>query len=674
MLALGCGRAVARTPTDQDQPPPMRGHARPRALAVDARGDLLYVALSTADRLAVVDISEGRARVLLELPMCAFPDALAPLPAGGVVVACRFDPGLRVVTRTIGASAKPHFEIRVVDAGPEHGHKGLAIHPSGRFVYVASPPRGGVKIVDLNDGTGPPRFVATGLDPRALRLVAPDRATGAGRMLLLVSNFIGHTVTVHDVQDLGGLTAALQTVVTEAPVLDFLVVPSDASRLAPDGGGDLRGALLLATHEDRPLSREHLSVEGLDSVVLILPPATAWQGTPFADPGPGKRRSLNLTERPRHALVGLDALSFDSVSGSLAIVGAGSDNVLVAHPGADDLLAAPALTVGANPSAVAFLPDGRLVTADRLSDTLSFVSPASLGHPAAAVRTVTVGPSQRRTLGDRGELLFYSRALLPNNVATGPLSLYTCAACHPDGQIDGRRHPSKRNRFFSMTKTCRNLVGTEPFLSIGKPGSFAAFADNIVATHAQGGLETPRTFDRYPVRLRLRDGEEWKGVTLSPEQVRAALAAYMAEIPGERSPFVSPGRRTLTPAERRGFAAFKGNCARCHQLVRSTLDPREIPSAEIEARLLAGDVALTSADLYDVGTPVLGDGGNNPPSLRGVWAAAPYFTDGSAATLKDVLARTNPEATKVHAVENAGKTSALSPAVRDDLLAFLRAL
>ena len=163
-------------------------------------------------------------------------------------------------------------------------------------------------------------------------------------------------------------------------------------------------------------------------------------------------------------------------------------------------------------------------------------------------------------------------------------------------------------------------------------------------------------------------------MTLSPEQVRAALAAYMAQIPGERSPFATPGRRSLTPAERRGFAAFKGNCARCHQLVRSTRDPREIPSAEIEARLLAGDVALTSADLYDVGTPVLGDGGNNPPSLRGVWAAAPYFTDGSAPTLQDVLARTNPEAAKVHAAENGGKPSALSAAVRDDLLAFLRAL
>ena len=37
-------------------------------MAVDARGDLLYVALSTADRLAIVDIASGRAQVLFAQP------------------------------------------------------------------------------------------------------------------------------------------------------------------------------------------------------------------------------------------------------------------------------------------------------------------------------------------------------------------------------------------------------------------------------------------------------------------------------------------------------------------------------------------------------------------------------------------------------------------------------
>ena len=382
----------------------------------------------------------------------------------------------------------------------------------------------------------------------------------------------------------GGLSAPLQTIATEAPVL--------AAAQLGAGAGELAGALLLATHEDRTLSRAHLAVEGLDSVLLVLPRCRAGEPGLFVDPGKGRRQALNLTERVHDPLVGLDALAIDPATGALAVVGAGTDNVVVvAHAGAPSLLDADARRVGANPVATTFLPDGRLVTADRLSDTLSFLD--SVGTARGTV-TVSVGEPQRPSPAERGELLFYSRALVPHNVADGPLSVYTCAACHPDGQIDGRRHPSKRNRFFSMTKTCRGLVGTEPFLSLGKPGTFAAFADNIVATHAQGALDAPATFDRYPVDLRLRVGAQWTTATLSPAGVRAALAAYLAEIPVEPSPFVPPGRRTLAQDERRGLAVFRQNCAGCHQLVRSTDRERAIPAGELEQRLLAGQVALTS--------------------------------------------------------------------------------
>lgn len=678
-------------------------HARPRALAVDARGDLVYVALSTADRLAVVDVAAGGARMVAQVPVCAFPEALAALPQGGVVVACRFAPGLRVVTRDDGGPGgvreAPRFQIRVVDAGPEHGHQGIAVDAAGRFAYVASPPRGGVKIVSLDGGGTPPRFVATGLSPHSVQLIpgGPAEPGAAGghaprsSPLLLVSNFIGHTVTVHRVERDGGLSAAVQTIHTEAPVLAFAVMPRAPSappttEPALGRGDDLGGALLLATHEDRSLSRANISVEGLDSVLLVLRRSAAGQTLPFVDPGTGKRQTINLSERKRDPLVQIDALAVAADAPAAAVaaaaVGAGTDNLLTAKPGLSALLDSPAWPVGAHPVAVAFLGDGRIVTADHLSDTLTFVSPTEGGTArgpgragsSPAIQTVRVGNPERATPADRGELLFYSRALVPNNVADGPLSVYTCAACHADGQIDGRRHPSKRNRFFSMTKTCRGLGGTEPFLSLGKPDTFAAFADNIVSTHAQGALDAPDTFDRYPVSLRLRVGTRWTTLTLSPGAVRAALAAYMARIPVEPSPFVAPGRSALTEAERRGLATFRENCAGCHQLSRSTTGGRAIPPRELERELLAGKVALTSARLYDVGTPVLGAGGNNPPSLRGVWAAAPYFSDGSAPTLEAVLDRTNPNASKVHAPENARLPRPFDEAARRDLLAFLRAL
>ena len=134
----------------------------------------------------------------------------------------------------------------------------------------------------------------------------------------------------------------------------------------------------------------------------------------------------------------------------------------------------------------------------------------------------------------------------------------------------------------------------------------------------------------------------------------------------------------LTADARRGLALFQGACARCHALVRDSLHPDPIPAADLPAALLRGDVALTTAGLYDVGTPVLGQGGNNPPSLRGVWDNAPYFSDGSARTLDQVLARTtlDPAAPAAHARPStpAPPTGLPDAADRAALLAFLRSL
>jgi Cytochrome c len=671
--ALGSPRAPRATVTEA---PPFQatdyhdGHARPRALAFNGDDGLLYVALSTADAVAVVDPRAPAPRVVATLPLCRFPGAVAALPGGGALVACRFDPGLRRVFR----AADGGWRVATVAAGDVSGARGLALAPgaavAGAVAYVASPARGGVDVVSLA-GAGVVQSVATGLSPRALRVVPPGLVPHETRPLLLVSSFVERRVTVLPIGADGRLGPALQTIATEAPVLDVMVAPARGAR----------PALWLLTHEDRPLSRAHLSVEGLDSGVLALPVRAAGapaDGPPFEDPGPGRRAFTNLSARAPEPVIELGAVARDARTGALALVGAGTDDLLVVPPGAPDPRGV-AVAVGGAPAAVVALPAvgaaARFVTADRLSDTLTFVDADLRTGRARVGATLVVGAPARASRADLGELLFYSRALTPRNVADGPLSLYTCAACHDDGHVDGRRHPSKRNRFYSMTKTCRGLGTTAPYLSVGEPATIDAFADNIVATHAQGAEGGPADYDRYPVTLRVRGaGGAAADVVLSPDDVRAALAAYMARIPPEPSPFVAPTRTALTRDERRGLEIFRARCAGCHELVGDTALGNAVPARDLERRLLAGQVALTSARLYDVGTPVLGKTGNNPPSLRGVWDAAPYFSDGSARTLDDVLARTDPSADKVHAPANAARAPAFDANDRAALLAFLRAL
>jgi mono/diheme cytochrome c family protein len=430
-------------------------------------------------------------------------------------------------------------------------------------------------------------------------------------------------------------------------------------------GAGLDPTLWLLTHEDRAVSRANGPVEGLDSGILPLRLALPGAPQPILDPGPGRRAFLNLGDRVQPVIELAAAASGD---GRIAVVGAGSDNLLIAQGDAAGLANGPVVAVGANPSAVAALPDGRFVTADRLSDTLTFVAPD--GHTT----TLVVGTPERRSPAEQGEVLFFSRALVPHNSAAGPLSLYTCAACHDDGDRDGRLHPAKKNRFFSTTLTCRGLGTTAPFLRLGNQATLGVFADNIVSTHAQGAERDPEHFADYPVTIRLREAGGWRDRTLSPAELRAALAAYMATIPPEPSPFVAPGARRLEPAARDGLALFRDGCAGCHRLVGDSARGDRVPEGRLEDRLLAGRVALTAAGRFDVGTPVLGDGGNNPPSLRGVWDAAPYFSDGSARTLDEVLRRTDPDADAVHAASNAARPPAFTAGEQAALLAFLRSL
>jgi hypothetical protein len=673
-LAAGSGGARGAGQPRREATDYHDGHARPRALAFNPADGRLYVALSTDDAVAIVDPAGPAPRLEARAAVCRFPDAIAALPAGGALVACRFEAGLHRLAR----DASGRWRATRVAAGAAGGARGLALSPDGTLAYVASPAEGGVDVVSLA-GAGVVQRVATGLSPRALRLVPAGTLASEPHALLLVSSFVERLVTVHPIGGDGRLGPALQTIATAAPVLDVAVYV--AAGASPE--------LLLFTHEDRALSRANGPVEGLDSGVLRLRarPLGA-QGPLFEDPGAGRRTFANLSERAPEPVVELAAVAGDAATGALAVVGAGTDDVLLVPAGARDLRAGATLTVGTSPSALTALPGGRWVTADRLSDTLTFVDAAA--GPPRVFATLSVGTSARSSAADLGEVLFYSRALTPRNVAEGPLSLYTCAACHDDGHVDGRRHPSKRNRFFSMTKTCRGIGTTPPYLSLGEPATIEAFADNIVATHAQGADRAPDDYDRYPVTLRVRAPEAniasaasqagqaadagWRTITLSPDEVRAALAAYMARIPPEPSPFVAPERRALTRVERRGLAVFREGCAGCHELVADTARGALVPARQLEGRLLAGGVALTSARLYDVGTPVLGKTGNNPPSLRGVWDAAPYFSDGSARTLEDVLRRTDPSAPRVHAPANAERPAAWSAEARAALLAFLRAL
>lgn len=656
--------------------PYVDGHSRPAALVQNPRDGLLYVALSTADSIAAIDVSVQPARTRARIASGPFPQALAVTPAGEVLVACRHEPALGRIPPHPESAPSAQQYVRL-PAGEVHGLRGLALSPSGELAYVAAPALGGVIAVRL-DGGGVAQRIETGPGPRGLRLIDSglragltsglrsglgprDAGGGEPRPLLLVTHMNGRVVTAHEIAADGRLGPAVQRIETAAAAQDLLVVPTPMP------------TLLLLTHEDRRVDRTQPFVGGLDSVLLLLPLQPGAQ--PFADPGLGQRPSLNLTERSA-GLAKLDAALYDAAHGRLIVAGAATDNVWIGEPGAlaaaageDEPLPGRIIAVGSNPTALTLLADGRVAIAERLGDTVRLLDPRS-----GRSEVVVVGAPKRTSPAERGELLFFSRQLFPRNVADGERSVYACSACHDDAHVDGRAHPARQNRFFSMTKTCRGIAQTAPYLFIGEMADLDTFAANLLASHAQGWERDPWNFDKYPVTI-ARHGPRPR-VTLQPAAVRAAMAAYLATIPSEPSPFLPLDATRLPKEARRGLALFRRSCAPCHQLVRDTRTSEPIADADLERELLRGGAALSSPLRYSVGTKDLREGGNNPPSLRGAWDNGPYFSDGSAATLAEVLRRTHadPRAAAVHAPANAWPAPLLSDADRDALLALLRCL
>jgi len=262
--------------------------------------------------------------------------------------------------------------------------------------------------------------------------------------------------------------------------------------------------------------------------------------------------------------------------------------------------------VGRSPVDVVFDPSGKtVVTADSMSDTLTVVRVADL----SVVRTIRLGPDVvRRTAAQRGEAAFRD----------GRLALdrwMSCASCHPSGHTNGLNFDTLGDGGYGAAKNTPTLLGvgpTGPFAWTGRFPSLAAQVHQSLQTSLRGSS--------------------------SDEQTVADLSAYLATLPPP------PARRPADdPSVRRGAVVFEARgCQGCHR------PPH-----------------YTSGGVKDVGLDD-GPGGHrafNPPSLRGVGWTAPYFHDGHAASLDEVLKTHTPAA-----------RSPLSTADLADLKAFLESL
>lgn len=241
------------------------------------------------------------------------------------------------------------------------------------------------------------------------------------------------------------------------------------------------------------------------------------------------------------------------------------------------------IAVGRRPTVVALSREGRRAyVVNKLGDSVSVLDLKANQVSAE----IALSPQAKSGVADRGELLFYDARLSHDG-------WFSCHSCHTDGHSNGRLADTLGDGSHGTPKRVLTLLGvkdTGPWAWNGGMRELEAQIRKSVET-TMHGKSTAGQVDELAAYIR----------TLGP---LPSLARLRQEVDGA--------------AVLRGRDVFEHQgCGSCH-----------VPPS------------YTSPKAYDVGS---GDDATNktfnPPSLRGVSQAGPFFHDGRAATLADVLTR-----------------------------------
>jgi cytochrome c peroxidase len=266
-----------------------------------------------------------------------------------------------------------------------------------------------------------------------------------------------------------------------------------------------------------------------------------------------------------------------------------------------------------------------------------------------------------------GKALFFDARLS----GSGAMS---CSSCHlPDlGWTDGKKLPVLPNGDVvpRHSPSMLNMAYSNIFMWDGRKNSLE---DQAMGPHRH---LSKADFAASTAKLRELPGyrkmfaEAYPGERVTEETISKALAAFERTLVSRNSPFdrwVAGDTTALTQEQYRGYKVFMdpamGNCAACHN------GPNFTDNGFHNIGIKGNDVGR-----YAFRKVASMKGAFKTPTLRDIELTAPYYHDGSAATLRDVVD---------HYVRGGDDRSNVSPDVRplnlteqdkQDLVAFMRSL
>jgi mono/diheme cytochrome c family protein len=319
-------------------------------------------------------------------------------------------------------------------------------------------------------------------------------------------------------------------------------------------------------------------------------------------------------ELPRHVAAQIAihqprALAWDPARDRLVVAGFGSDSLLfvdaASQAGIRHVMDVALGDRSCGPQGVAFADDGDAWVYCAVSRKTARVS---LDDKHAPV--ITWGPAVGASRMTEQQHLGFDLFRRGNDFRLSTRGAMACSSCHPEARTDGLSWRIEKHELQTPLLGGR-IPGTHPYKWDGGDADLTISLNSTMKRLGGGGLRKDET---------------------------RALAAFVEALPAPRAPTRNVAKVT------RGkelFASSELGCASCHAGARLTDRTRHS---------MAGN---------------LGD--TDTPSLIGLAASAPYYHDGSAATLESLL-------TDRGLVHGMADVAELSDAQIADLVAYLETL
>lgn len=622
ILGLACGRAPDPPPERAEDPlAPLHAFEEERRLTVDfahlppsdhALGPdpIALQLLPGSDPPLYAGLLRGRDAVVLldaelreiaRAPAPGSPTGLAVAAGGDLCVTGEASPRIacyaardRALVETSSVTLPPPtFGLRdVALAGPREA----------RWIYAVDEREDA--LIAVPPGGRAPRTVPACAG--AFRLAQAGEA-------LIVDCLLDHRLAVFDA-GAGGLRAGAPraAVQHDGPIWSVAAAEGDGLWIAAGGV------------EDHPLDRREGSFGFIDSFVFLYRLA----------PGARTMDRVGAVNVSEHGVITPKALSLrlDHGAPRITVTGYGADRIaditFPAGPGAPAVTTRPAL-----PGIAAMAPKGDgWVFADPLLD--AFIDRDPVPVPDSA-------PPRRGTDSLLGEALFFTHLMAPWDRSDGRLSRFTCETCHFEGHVDGRTHHTGRGDVRATTKTLHGLFNNRPYFSRALDPTMAGMVDNEFRV-AGANSGHPSRFAAADAGLAWLPSLGLPVPDLDAVRLRRALMTFLMDLTPRANPKVI-GRDHLDARERRGAEVFADRCERCHEarLIADVASSR-VPPSTWEPLILSreGPIVWAREGYHRTGVePYVHEQGARAPSLRRVYRKRPYFTNGSARSLRDVILR-----------------------------------